>query len=427
VGDELLLGATTDTNAAWLGRWLAARGLPVVRRWTVPDQEEAIGEAVSAALDQARLVVVTGGLGPTPDDRTRDAVAALLDRALAEDPDVLEGIARRFRARGIEELPEPNRRVAQVPRGARLLANPHGTAPGLALEVPDAGSDGRGGGVVLLPGVPREMSAIVDRELPQLLTDWFGGDRPPIHTRTLHTTGIPESLLAHQLTDHLPVEGPVEVAFLPDRRGVDLRLTATGLDAADARRRLDEVEGRLAPVLEPWRFQAAGGDLVEAVSAALLARDLRLAAAESCTGGLLAQRMTSRPGSSRLFLGGVVAYANEAKVELLGVDPALLERHGAVSEEVAKAMALGVCRRFGAEVGVSLTGVAGPGGGSAEKPVGTVCHAVAQGGSAQVRRERFPGDREEVRDRSTQAALALILRVLEGRTESSEVETDAGP
>ena len=427
MGDELLLGATTDTNAAWLGRWLAGRGLPVVRRWTVPDQEAAIGAAVSAALDQARLVVVTGGLGPTPDDRTRDAVAALLGRPLAEDPTVLEAIARRFRDRGIDELPEPNRRVAQVPHSARLLANPHGTAPGLALEVPGAGPERRGGGVVLLPGVPREMTAIVEGGLPELLADWFAGERPPIHTRTLHTTGIPESLLAHRLADHLPGPGPIQVAFLPDRRGVDLRLTATGLDADEARCGFDEVEARLAPVLEPWRFQAEGGDLVEAVSEALLARDLRLAAAESCTGGLLAQRMTSRPGSSRLFLGGVVAYANEAKVELLGVDSALLERHGAVSEEVAKAMARGVCRRFGAEVGVSLTGVAGPGGGSVEKPVGTVCYAVVRGGSVQVRRERFPGDREEVRDRSTQAALALILRVLEGRSESSEVATDGGP
>jgi nicotinamide-nucleotide amidase len=256
----------------------------------------------------------------------------------------------------------------------------------------------------------------VDRVLDGLLEDWFGDRLPPVYMRVLHTTGIPESLLSQRVDEVLPDDlGPVRLAFLPDRRGVDLRLTAVGVEEAEADRWFDRVEEALAPIVDPWRFDAIGGDLVEAVSEALRRADTTVATAESCTGGLVAERLTDRPGSSDVFLGGVVAYSDSAKTELLGVSSELLAEHGAVSEEVARALAEGAVSRFGAGAGIGITGVAGPGGGTEAKPVGTVWYAVALDGRIAARRERFPGDREEVRDRSAQAALALLLRALEGR------------
>jgi nicotinamide-nucleotide amidase len=409
VGDELLLGRTVDTNAAWLGRELAGLGIPVVRRHTVGDEASEIHHAVSDALAVADLVLVTGGLGPTPDYLTRDAVASLLGRPLREDAEVLEHLRARFRDRGVPELPEPNRRVAQVPEGARKLTNPHGTAPGLAMEADDAL-------VVLLPGVPREMRGIFGADLVSVLRAHFGARLRPVHTRTIRTTGIPESLLGQRIEERLGQgTGPVGLAFLPDEKGVDLRLTAFDMDRAEAERRFGQIEEALADILAPWRFEAPEGDLVEAVTAALRNGGRTLAVAESCTGGLVAKRMTDLAGASDVFLGGVVAYANEVKTGQLGVDPSVLAAHGAVSEVVARGMAEGVARRFGADAGVGITGIAGPGGGTEEKPVGTVWFAAALGDRVVARRERFPGDRRSIRERAAQAALFLLLRLLEGR------------
>jgi len=410
VGDELLLGRTVDTNAAWLGRELAGLGIPVVRRHTVGDETAEVHHAVSDALAVADLVVVTGGLGPTPDDLTRDAVASLLGRPLREDAEVLEGIRARFRDRGVQELPEPNRRVAQVPEGARKLTNPHGTAPGLVMEA-------EGGLIVLLPGVPRELKGIFRTDLVGVLRGHFRARLKPVHTRTIRTTGIPESLLGQRIGERLAKgTGPVGLAFLPDEKGVDLRLTAFDMDRAEAEGRFAEIEDALADILAPWRFEAAEGDLVEAVTAALRSGRKTLAVAESCTGGLVAKRMTDLEGASDVFLGGVVAYANDVKTRQLGVDPSALAAHGAVSEVVARAMAEGVARRFGADAGVGITGIAGPGGGTEEKPVGTVWLAAACDGNVVARQERFPGDRRSIRERAAQAALFLLLGLLEGRS-----------
>lgn len=409
VGDELLLGRTVDTNAAWLGRELASLGVPVERRYTVADDAAEIRRAVSGALDTAEVVLVTGGLGPTPDDLTRDAVAELAGRPLEEDPEVLERIRARFRERGSADVPEPNRRVAQVPRGARKLDNPHGTAPGLALEH-------LGRLVVLLPGVPREMRGIFDGDLRLLLLERFRGRVRPVRTRVLHTTGIPESLLSQRVAARLPSgTGPVRLAFLPDVRGVDLRLTAVDLAQDEAERRFDELEERLADVLAPWRYDSPKGDLAEAVSVALRRRGLTLAVAESCTGGLVAKRLTDLPGASHVLMGGVVAYADPVKEAILGVAPETLQAHGAVSRPVAEGMAVGVAEALGADAGIGITGVAGPGGGSDEKPVGTVWYAASVGDLVDARLERFPGDREAIRERAAQAALFLLLLLLEGR------------
>ncbi len=409
VGDEILLGETVDTNAAWLGRELAKCGAPVARRETVADEDGEIRRAVAEAMRSSDVVLVSGGLGPTPDDLTRDSVAGLLGRPLNVDEGLLEALRVRFRERGYEDFPTTNVSQAMVPEGARTLANPHGTAPGLAMEA-------NGSLVVLLPGVPRELRGIFETGVAPLLRERFGDRLLPVRLRYIHTTGIPESRLAEVVAEHLPEDmGPLGLAFLPDLRGVDLRLTARGVGLDQAEAWFARVEEALGPALAPWRFESSEGDLVESVGETLRAGHLTLAVAESCTGGLLAKRLTDRAGSSDFFLGGVIAYADAVKVRHLGVEERILAAHGAVSEPVALAMATGVAERFGADAGIGVTGVAGPGGGTAEKPVGTVWYAAAVGGDAVARRERFVGDREAVRERSAQAALALLSGRLEAR------------
>jgi nicotinamide-nucleotide amidase len=409
VGDELLLGETVDTNAAWLGRALAAAGLSVVRRYTIGDVDAEIQEAVRGAMDVADLVLVSGGLGPTPDDLTRDSVAALLGRALQLDEELLTGLQRRFEARGVGALPATNRSQAEVPEGAQVLANSHGTAPGLLMEE-------EGTLVALLPGVPRELRGLFRSGIEPALVKHFGERLPPVRMRVVHTTGIPESLLAEQVAEAQPqLPDSVSLAFLPDLRGVDLRLTVRGVEAEEAARRLADAEAPLRMLLAPFRFEADDGDVAGAVVDALRASGRTLATAESCTGGYIGKRLTDRPGSSDVYLGGVVAYANEVKAELLGVDEATLLENGAVSEAVARAMAEGAARSLRADAAVAVTGIAGPGGGTEQKPVGTVWHAATLDGRTVAQLETFQGNRDAVRERATQAALFLLLRLLDGR------------
>ena len=408
VGDELLLGQTIDTNAAWLGRQLAAIGIPVVRRHTVGDIDSDIRSAVHAAMDVADLVLVSGGLGPTPDDLTRDSVAGLLGLPLAVDETLLEALKRRFEARGYPDLPVANRSQAEIPQGASVLENPQGTAPGLAMDTGDAL-------VVLLPGVPRELKSIYSGDLQLLLAAHFGDRLPGVRHRMIHTTGIPESVLAERIGQVRPDLGSVSLAYLPDLRGVDLRLTARGLEVPAAEDEFDRVETALRPVVDPYRFESADGDISAAVLEALRADKARLSTAESCTGGLVGQRLTQWPGSSDVYVGGVVAYANEVKTGLLGVEADVIEAHGAVSEEVARRMAQGIAGALGAEAGVAVTGVAGPGGGTEDKPVGTVWLAATLRGRTFAELHVFPGDRAAVRERAAQAVLFLLLRLLDQR------------
>lgn len=413
VGEELLSGATVDANAAWLGRELASLGVPVRERFTVGDRDERIRLAVRRALALGRVVVVTGGLGPTDDDRTRPAVAAELDAPLELDDAILAALEERFRAYGLDELPPANRQQAMVPRGGRALENPLGTAPGLWIPVEGDRA------VALLPGVPREMKALFPHVV-EAVRALLGPSLRPVRSTLVHTTGIAESRLAPRVEEalaELRQETGADVAYLPDVTGVDLRLTVTDRDGAEAEEILEAARERLEPVVGPYRFDAPeSGDLVEALADRLASRGWTMATAESCTGGGVAERLTQRPGSSGWFVGGVVAYANAVKTSLLGVGGDLLEAHGAVSEPVAEAMVRGVVARTGADCAVALTGVAGPGGGSAEKPVGTVCYAAAwpgpEGVAVAVRRRVFPGDRDAVRRRSGQAALALLYRRL---------------
>jgi len=403
VGEELLLGRTVDTNAAWLSGRLADLGAPVVRRFTVGDEDAAIAEAVRRALDRAEIVVTSGGLGPTSDDRTRGAVAATLGRRLRVDPELLERLTERFRHRGYDELPPANRSQAEIPEGGTALPNPVGTAPGLVLS-----QEGRM--VILLPGVPGELRALFPAAEDRI-REAFSARLRPVRTRTLHTTGVPESVLAPRVEEAMAGMSEVEVAFLPDLEGVDVRFTVRDRDEGAATAALDAAEDRVAPVLGAHRLPGSG-DVAREVVDALSRRGWTLGLGESCTGGLVARRITDVPGASTVLLGGVVAYANPAKVRYLGVPEGVLAARGAVSEEVARAMASGAARAFGADCGVGVTGIAGPGGGSPDKPVGTVHIAAAVPGRVQAEAWRFSDDREGVRVRSAQAALALLLRMI---------------
>lgn len=407
IGDELLLGETIDINAVWLARELGAVGISVVRRTTVGDGAAAISAAVREALYRTGAVITTGGLGPTSDDRTRPAIAALFGRELRHDDAIWEGLRAIWRERGRPgEPPESNRQQALVPEGATVLTNRHGTAPGLLLE------DEEGRWVAMLPGVPREMRGLMGDELLPWLRDRTAADRRVIRSVTLRTTGIAESQLPDLLAEHADGFGTISLAYLPGQEGVDLRLTVRDVSSDDADRTLREAADTLRQRLGRHWYADGPTDLAEVVIAAC--RDSRklLAVAESCTGGLLAARLTSVSGSSKAFIGGVVAYDNAVKVDQLGIDAALIDRTGAVSEDVARGMASGIRQLMRSQVGVGITGVAGPDGGTAEKPVGLVWIAVDIDDRLTVLGGRFIGDRAEIRFRATQAALNMIRKGL---------------
>lgn len=375
----------------------------------VGDSATDIRKALAHALELADVVLVTGGLGPTGDDITREVVAEALGRPIRLDEALLKELRTRWATWRGTPLPAGNERMARVPEGALALPNRVGTAPGLVLDV-------EGRTVVLLPGVPAEMRGLFDEGVKPLLRERLGHRLLPLVHRVFHTTGIAESSLAERIDAGLPENiGPVSVAFLPRLTGVDVRLSARAT-AEDPRaaRRLDRVEALVEPVLRRYRYPAESGDIVECIAAEMTSSGSTLAVAESCTGGLVARRITELAGSSEYFPGGVVAYSDEAKRTQLGVPAELLARYGAVSEPVARAMARGVARAFGADAGLGVTGVAGPGGGSEEKPVGTVWYAVHLDGRTEARRSIFPGARRAVRERSAQAVLALLYRVLRG-------------
>ncbi|HLB38162.1 MAG TPA: competence/damage-inducible protein A [Gemmatimonadales bacterium] len=409
IGTELLLGFTIDSNAAELARALASIGARVVRKTTVGDDAAAISAAVRDALGRTGFVIATGGLGPTRDDITKRAVADLFGAPLVMDDAYLEQLRERFQRLGRAPMPEANRTQAEVPRGAIVLPNRWGTAPGLWLE-------GGPGVVVLLPGVPREMRGLLEQEVVPRVKDWatrLGGAPTVTLSRTLRTTGIAESALADRvgpLEDRL---APATLAYLPSVEGVDLRLTAWGLEQGHAERILGDAAGILRPALGSHFYGEGACDLAAVMLERLEQRGASLAVAESCTGGLLGERITAVPGASRTFVGGLVAYADGVKDSELGVSQAILEQHGAVSEAAVRAMAEGVARRFGVPASLAVTGIAGPSGGTPEKPVGTVWLAAVLEGRCETALRRFAGDREDVRRRSAQGALDLMRRLLD--------------
>ncbi len=407
IGTELVLGYTVDTNAPYLARALAAVGVRVVRKTSVPDDPAIIRDAVERALARTRFVVTTGGLGPTRDDLTMPVVANLFGASVVTDDAYLARLEDRWRRLGRSgTMPEANRTQARLPEGAVPLPNPRGTARGLWLE-------GGLGTVVLLPGVPHEMRSLTDEELvPRLATR--SGPSGVTRSRVLRTCGAAESQLADELG---PVEeglAPATLAYLPSFEGVDLRLTVWNRapDAADAV--LERAARQLREILGERVYGEGDADLAAVVLAQAHVAKLRLAVAESCTGGLVGGRLTAVPGASRAFVGGVIAYADAVKLRELGVPAATLATDGAVSERVVVAMADGVRARFGVEAALAVSGVAGPDGGTPEKPIGTVWLCAACGGKRRAVRIGLPGDRAEVRARAAQAGLDLLRRVLPG-------------
>lgn len=406
IGDELLLGFTIDTNAAYLARTLAAIGVEIVHRTTVGDDAEQIAAAVSEAIERTGAVITTGGLGPTADDRTRPVIAKLFGRELVLDDAIVEQIRSRFNRIGVGTMPASNVVQAMVPSGARVLTNNHGTAPGLWIE------DSKGRWVAMLPGVPREMRGLTNDSILPILRERIGAAPGAIISRTVRTCGIGESALAERLGDLGKSVNDMPVAFLPGWPGVDLRVTSRTLAPDAAVRALDDAERELRSVAGQVVYGTESDDMAELVIDMCRERGYSIAVAESCTGGLLGARLTAISGSSDVFHGGVIAYENSVKTKLLGVSDVSLSTRGAVSEEVAREMAEGGMKALGTTIGIAITGIAGPGGGTPEKPVGTVWIAVAGLGETRALGRTFIGDREEIRLRATQASLDLVRRAM---------------
>jgi nicotinamide-nucleotide amidase len=403
IGTELLLGQIVDTNASWIAQRLAESGIDLFYKTTVGDNAARIEAAFRLALSRADVIIATGGLGPTEDDLTRDVVAALLERPLRLDPAVLAHIERRFAHRKIP-MPDNNRKQAMVPEGAEVLPNPNGTAPGLFLK-------DRGRCIALLPGVPVEMKPLLTEQVIPRVRDAFGiGSR--IVSRILKTCGISESKVDQAIGDYFREMRNPTIGVLAHAGEIHIRLTCKGDDPATITRLLDDLEGKIRDRLGPLIFGRDEEKLEALVGQLLRGRGATLAVAESCTGGLLASRLTDIPGSSDYFERGVVAYSTDAKEEILAVPPQLLRDFGAVSLEVARAMADGARRLSGTSFGLAITGIAGPTGGTPEKPVGLACIALAWEGGHVEREYRLHGGRELIKYRASQMALELLRRHL---------------
>jgi len=408
VGTELLLGQIIDTNGAELGRALAAAGAEITLHTSVADHPPAIREAVTRALERTGFVIATGGLGPTRDDMTKTVVAEVFGRKLRRDAGLLAALEQRFKRMG-REMPAINRSQADVPEGATVLPNPRGTAPGLWIE------DDGGRVAVLLPGIPREMRGLlVDEVLPRIVQRTAAQGVRVVRSRTVRTTGVPESALAERVGDIETVIAPLTLAYLPSWSGVDLRLTAWGMDPEEADTRLNAVARQLLQAAGEHAYGVDDVDLASVVLEQLRRASPRhrLAVAESCTGGLVGARITAIPGASDTFMGGVVAYADVVKTTALQVPMDTLAAHGAVSEETVRAMAEGAQRLFAVDTSIAVTGIAGPGGGTPEKPVGTVWLAARVHDRVRAIKRVYPGDRDEVRARAAQGALDLLRREL---------------
>ena len=409
IGDELLLGYTIDTNAAHISRALAEAGVTVVRRTTVGDEADKIAAAVSEALDRTGAVITTGGLGPTSDDLTKPSIARIFGRKMELDEEIATALERRWKSRfPAGKFPATNRVQAEIPEGAVVLTNRHGSAPGIWLE------DEKGRWVAMIPGVPREMRGMLADELLPRIKALGAVSDSAVVSRTLRTTGIAESAIAELIGPRFLGEpgtelGSLPLAYLPGIAGVDLRVTARGLPRGRAEELVGQAILKLRDRVGAYVYGEGETDLAAVVLDHCRAANLKLAVAESCTGGLLGERITNIPGSSEVFLGGVIAYHNDVKRDWLGVPAEDLARFGAVSEEVVLKMATGVRAKMGAGIGIAITGVAGPGGGTPEKPVGLVWIAVAAA-EARARRFQMIGDRAEIRERAAQAALEMVRR-----------------
>ena len=414
VGSELLTPDRLDTNSLFLTRRLNQLGVAVARKTIVGDEHDQLRDVFREALSRAELVISTGGLGPTLDDLTREAVADLLGRKLQLNEGVLRRIEGRFRRLG-RTMSENNKRQALVPEGADVLENPVGTAPGLWLEPEGRGlylqpALNIGRVLVLLPGPPPELQAIFTQHVEPRLARLSSGLR--LYSRELRVAGLPESEVDQRAAPIYSACTDVQTTILAAPGEIQIHLRSWSHDADAAERTLKELVERLTLALGESVFTTSGESLEQAVARELTRNQATIAAAESCTGGLLAERLTRVPGSSAYFRGGVVCYSNDLKTTWVDVPPELIESQGAVSSAVAQALAAGIRRRAGATLGVGITGIAGPAGGSPEKPVGLVHIALAGALSGSERSAQLSGDRERIRWQASQLALDLVRRYL---------------
>ncbi|HOP06599.1 MAG TPA: competence/damage-inducible protein A [candidate division Zixibacteria bacterium] len=402
IGDEIITGHIVDTNAAFIARQLTDIGLPVRYRTSVGDSVEAMDEAFRLAWRRARVTICTGGLGPTDDDITKKAIVKVFKRNLIFNEELLELLRKRWAARGIE-MPAINQNQALLPQGALLFPNKIGSAVGICIA-----EEGRI--FIALPGVPAEAEQIMVDEVVPYLKSLRQGHA--IEVVRLRTTGIVESRLAEKLKDGLKLEPGVRLAYLPGYGGVDLRIIASADSSEEAQNKANDL-ARYVESKAGRYIYTRGDDNLEAVVGQLLRdNDKTLAVAESCTAGMLGSRVTAVAGASDYFLGGIIAYANEVKTERLGVDAGIIEEHGAVSEECALAMASGCRNLFGSDYALSITGIAGPEGGTEDKPVGTVYVGLSSAHHNLARRFNLGSTREINRTRSVYCALELLRRAI---------------
>jgi len=402
IGSELLAPDRTDTNSLWLTEQLNRLGIEVKLKTVVGDDDARLEEAIKDATRRSKVVITTGGLGPTEDDITRKVTARALARRLLLNEDLLAEIRQRFQSFGVA-MPERNSRQAMVIEDAQVLPNPNGTAPGMFI-------DHKGTAIVLLPGPPREMKPMFENHVASKLASRAGSQK--VVRRMLRVAGMGESAVDEKIAPiYSQYENP-QTTILFNQSEIEIHLTARGRTEADAEALLDRLSEQIEERLGNSVFAFAGETMEQIVGLKLSVGGYTLAVAESCTGGLLAQRLTDVPGSSKYFIEGVVTYSNDAKMKALGVEPILFLEHGAVSAPVAEAMAEGIRKRAETDFGLAITGIAGPGGGTEEKPVGLVYIAISSESGTEHRKLNLPGDRHLVRWRASQAALDLLRRRL---------------
>lgn len=400
IGSELLTPFKTDSNSLWLTARLLELGIKVKLKTVVGDDVERLRETIADAIGRSDVVITTGGLGPTDDDVTREAVSRAVGRELVFHNDLAEELRQRFRRWG-REMPEINKKQAFVVEGAKILPNPNGSAVGMLIQT-------AGGVLAVLPGPPREMQPMFLEYVRPELEALSGG--VVAKTRVLRVAGLGESAVDEVIAPIYRGCESVETSILFNRVEIEVHLLAMDSDAARADRTLDELTNKICEKLGDAVFSTDGSTMEEVIGRLLRERRATLATAESCTGGLISMRITEVPGSSEYYMQGAVTYSNEAKIRMLGVPKEVIEAHGAVSAETAEAMAIGIRRHSGTDYAVSVTGIAGPGGGTPSKPVGTVYIGCAGPEGVTTRHVLLPGDRELVRWRASQAALDLLRR-----------------
>ncbi|MCG9968172.1 competence/damage-inducible protein A [Pelotomaculum terephthalicicum JT] len=402
-GSELLQGRIVNSHAQYLGRRLSELNFDVAWHVTVGDNYERLEQVVRQALERSELILITGGLGPTTDDLTKETVAHVLGLPMILDEKSLDGIREFFNRRGMS-MPESNARQAYFPQGATILPNNRGTAPGILID--------RGNKIIaLLPGPPHELTAMFEETLAPLLSKKAGsGDVTRV--KVVRVTGISESAVQDLMKD-LGGQGNPGITYLASPGQVQVRITARAANAEQAEKMVEELSEKVNCRLEEYIFSYGGEKLEHIVAKQLLDKGMSIGLAESCTGGLIAAKLTDVPGSSGYFTGGVVAYSNEVKKAILGVAPETIDRHGAVSKETAVAMAEGVRNLIHASLGLAVTGIAGPDGGTPVKPRGLVYIALASERGTSCHEYHFPGDRLAVRMGTVNAALNIVRAFLQ--------------